>query len=246
MYIKHQTTHDLYIKSVNNEVDSLVKDDLAEIEQLKRDRVRFGKRFDWLMFWFNPVFSIGLGLLLTNSFLVGFLICIVPYVLIHFIDHSKSEKEAFYKKVDERIALLESAIEKQRAEVVALRNLRPQGMRHFDTPIYERLISGVKTKATTTTVGGSFVYHIATDNMLLDEGYIGVTKDFLRREREHFTELYNGTHQNIKLQSAFTVYGRELKMRVLHSNISEQESYNLENRYRPAANIGLNIRQGGI
>ncbi|HCM1475894.1 TPA: hypothetical protein N2917_004405 [Vibrio parahaemolyticus] len=246
MYPRRQSKFDLYTESVNKEVAQATRVEASEISRLEKEREKLGNRFEWVYFWFNPIFAIGIGLAFADSFWVGIGIFLVPQVLIKIFDYSKSEKESIYTEIAENISENESKIQQIKTKIVFERNSRPEGMRHFDTAIYERLISDIKTKAQTTTTGRSYVYHIATKDMTLEEGYVGVTTNFLRRENEHFCDLHCGSHTNSKLQKAFDLFGSELKMKILHSNISESESYALESRYRPAPGIGLNIRQGGL
>lgn len=53
----------------------------------------------------------------------------------------------------------------------------------------------------------SGIYRIR--NTKKDVFYIGSTKDFLRRKRDHWRELRKGTHSNPKLQRSWDLYGEE-------------------------------------
>lgn len=46
-------------------------------------------------------------------------------------------------------------------------------------------------------------------NLVNGKCYVGSTKSFTKREREHFRLLKNGKHWNVKLQRAFNKYGLE-------------------------------------
>ena len=46
-------------------------------------------------------------------------------------------------------------------------------------------------------------------NKINGKKYIGITEDFFRREKEHFSLLEKNKHVNYKLQTDYNLYGKE-------------------------------------
>lgn len=86
------------------------------------------------------------------------------------------------------------------------------------------------------------VYHISEPGAPLSEGYIGVTIDFDRRSKDHFTALKRGQHKNVILQEAYK--STFVITKILEA--PEEYSYDIESKLRPMPMMGLNIVAGGI
>lgn len=52
-------------------------------------------------------------------------------------------------------------------------------------------------------------YYYKISNIKNGSFYIGITTDYLKRKRQHFSQLECGTHQNYKMQSDYKIYGKE-------------------------------------
>tara|TARA_R110002167_G_C12411579_1_gene627979 strand:+ start:50 stop:640 length:591 start_codon:yes stop_codon:yes gene_type:complete len=86
------------------------------------------------------------------------------------------------------------------------------------------------------------IYHIKTDGMGIDEGYIGVSIDVNQRIYNHFRLMKKGSHYNPILNRAFLKY--DLSVSIVASGTVD-EMYNLEEKLRPEKYIGWNIAIGG-
>ena len=86
-------------------------------------------------------------------------------------------------------------------------------------------------------------YHLAMHTDPCTEGYIGVTNDITRRNKEH---MRNSNNLHNHFYNAIEYYGKEnIILTILYENLSEEQAYNLENIYRPEPNIGWNYAIGG-
>ena len=144
-----------------------------------------------------------------------------------------------------RKAHLTAYLEGKRLDLLAERKARPVGFQSLSLQAYTDIKSALKVPFQANSKGSSCVYHIALEGWDLTQGYVGVSSNYFNRRNQHFRALRDGTHDNDKLQSAYNKYGSSLEMKILHNGISEYESYLLESRYRPIANMALNIRKGG-
>jgi len=72
------------------------------------------------------------------------------------------------------------------------------------------------------------------------EGYIGLTNNYERRIKEHFSIKYD----NI-LTKAIKKYNNDLVHEILYCDLSEDEAKKIEKKYRPKMRIGWNIMSGG-
>lgn len=73
------------------------------------------------------------------------------------------------------------------------------------------------------------------------QGYVGITKDFTERMRAH-----KKNKKKSPLRDAIRAYGwNNLKVTILHNDLSLEEALQLEREYRPSQNIGWNLQQGG-
>ncbi|ASI96244.1 hypothetical protein [Vibrio rotiferianus] len=140
---------------------------------------------------------------------------------------------------------LELFVEDKKKLLLLERNSRPSGFQSLTLNEFKGLKSALHAPLSPKTKGSSCVYHIAVNGWDLTKGYVGVSNNFFKRKQQHFSSLKVGEHENKKLQDAFNLYGSELKMKILHNGISESESYFIEKKYRPNANMALNIRRGG-
>lgn len=78
-------------------------------------------------------------------------------------------------------------------------------------------------------------------NNLFLEGYIGITSNLEARIKSH---SYN--KKKTRFTSAISKYGiTNLIIKVLHNDLSLEESLKLEEFYRPTQNIGWNLQKGG-
>lgn len=75
--------------------------------------------------------------------------------------------------------------------------------------------------------------HLKDQNDYLNEGYIGITKNFNKRLKDH--------RKNKKFKDIWEGLVKE----ILFDNLSLTEALNLENKYRPFQNIGWNSQKGG-
>ena len=71
------------------------------------------------------------------------------------------------------------------------------------------------------------------------EGYIGITNNMERRNKEHLRNK-NKTH----FTNALNIYA-DIHYEILHTNITLEEASDLEYAYRPTTNIGWNSAIGG-
>jgi hypothetical protein len=92
-----------------------------------------------------------------------------------------------------------------------------------------------------------YLYHIR-DPFLSDgwgfDGYVGITKDFKRRRREHFHELARGTHSNRAMQAAHDASENGLQM-VLVATGPEHEILARERLFAHSPNRFWNRQVGG-
>ena len=85
------------------------------------------------------------------------------------------------------------------------------------------------------------VYSIGKRGSIIDQRYVGVSKDHLRREKEHFKLLNEGLHPTEPLQKSFD---ESFDFRIeLYGEL--EYCYEMEKKLRPKSNMGLNIAPGG-
>jgi predicted GIY-YIG superfamily endonuclease len=88
-----------------------------------------------------------------------------------------------------------------------------------------------------------YVYWIkaAHHDNILDEGYVGITKNFNERMKAHCKNK-----RNSKLVAAKTKYGwSNLIKEILFEGLSLEAALEIERAYRPSLNIGWNHQRGG-
>ncbi len=76
----------------------------------------------------------------------------------------------------------------------------------------------------------------------LNDGYIGISKDYKKRFKDHYAEIKH--HPHYKLSRALNKY-KDIDIMVLHSGFTQDEALIIENIYRPLEKIGWNIAKGG-
>ena len=86
------------------------------------------------------------------------------------------------------------------------------------------------------------LYHIKSDNMTLNEGYIGISTSFEKRKYNHIRLMKECKHYNPILNRAYKKYS--LYFEVI-SNGSLEEMLFLEEKLRPNKSMGWNIEKGG-
>lgn len=80
-------------------------------------------------------------------------------------------------------------------------------------------------------------------NNILTQGYIGVSKNVVKRIKDHLYMLEQNTHENIHLSRSYKKYGNFVHDIILEGD--ENYCYLIENFIRPEYNIGWNIAPGG-
>ena len=81
--------------------------------------------------------------------------------------------------------------------------------------------------------------------MTIREGYIGITSNFSIRRNAHINNAINNRHPNQHLMKALKKY-TDIIFVELHSGLSLEDALSCEAFYRPCANIGWNIKAGGL
>lgn len=108
-----------------------------------------------------------------------------------------------------------------------------------------KYISCVKKK------GEYKIHYIYTiKNIKTNQYYIGLTNNYKRRKKRHFSDLRNQKHDNIKLQRSFNKYGEDNFefIVLLEKNCSREEINELEIKFIKkynAFNKGFNLNEGG-
>lgn len=91
------------------------------------------------------------------------------------------------------------------------------------------------------------VYWIHLDSQVdkMTEGYVGVTgRSLVIRCNQHTRLAQECNNKGITLQNVIRKHGKALKVDLLFVG-TQEECFEMEKHYRPAANIGWNIRIGG-
>ncbi len=92
-------------------------------------------------------------------------------------------------------------------------------------------------------------YYYKISNIENGSFYIGITTDYLKREKQHFNKLKNNVHPNYKLQNDYNIYGKEKFIFEVIDNFegtkeeAYQKEYNLIQKYK--ATNSYNILEGG-
>lgn len=92
-------------------------------------------------------------------------------------------------------------------------------------------------------------YYYKITNIKNGSFYIGITVDYLKRKREHFSQLECNTHVNYKMQSDYNIYGKDsFTFEVIEEFDGDaEEAYNKEyeliQKYN--ATSSYNIAEGG-
>ena len=84
----------------------------------------------------------------------------------------------------------------------------------------------------------TYVYHLYTDGMSIEEGYVGVSKDPRRRLNDHKRKALGPMYEKFKKHT-------DIKMKMIYSSSDRYDCYLKEKELRPKANIGWNIAAGG-
>lgn len=74
----------------------------------------------------------------------------------------------------------------------------------------------------------------------MSEGYVGITKNPMRRLNEHKT----GCNHRSRIFPALQKY-EDIELIILHSDLTIEEAKALEKHYRPRKEIGWNLAEGG-
>ena len=74
------------------------------------------------------------------------------------------------------------------------------------------------------------------------DGYVGITKNFKRRMKDHKTVF---SPNKAPLNFLIKLYGKDIRFYVLDENLTKVQALNLEKFYRPKMRIGWNIAEGG-
>jgi hypothetical protein len=90
----------------------------------------------------------------------------------------------------------------------------------------------------------TFVYWIHLKNHNIQEGYIGVSNNAIKRYSEHCYLVENNKHENIHLTRAFKKYKDKIIFSILLES-SEDYCYKMETKLRPIRDTGWNIAEGG-
>ena len=85
-----------------------------------------------------------------------------------------------------------------------------------------------------------YVYHIHTDGMGLDQGYVGISVDPKSRWAEH-----RRRNENPVLSRAIKKYGDSIKYGILSANDTLEDALWQEFTLRPFERMGWNIAKGG-
>lgn len=85
-----------------------------------------------------------------------------------------------------------------------------------------------------------YVYHIHTDGMGLDQGYVGISVDPKLRWTEH-----RRRNENPVLSRAIKKYGQDIKCRILSVHDTTEEALWQEFTLRPFERMGWNLVKGG-
>jgi hypothetical protein len=86
----------------------------------------------------------------------------------------------------------------------------------------------------------AYVYHIHTDGMGIDQGYVGISIEPKARWGEHHRR-----NENPILSRAIKKYGDNLKHSILSVHDTVEDALWQEHTLRPFKNIGWNIAKGG-
>lgn len=87
--------------------------------------------------------------------------------------------------------------------------------------------------------------HLQEHTDINSEGYIGVSKNAIKRLNQHLTDILNEDHVNPHLVNAVNKYSWDNLVKDIVVNGEEAYCYDVEARLRPAKNIGWNLAPGG-
>lgn len=89
-------------------------------------------------------------------------------------------------------------------------------------------------------------YHLSTHTDANKQGYIGITKDLVKRHNTHMWCAKSKTY-NTHFANAIRKYGESgLTLDILHICEGKEEAKMLEEVYRPTKDIGWNMAPGGV
>lgn len=79
-------------------------------------------------------------------------------------------------------------------------------------------------------------------NKVNGKTYVGSTKDYIKRQNQHFYSLNSGKHHNVYLQRTFNKYGNVFEFSILEDNITTDQQFIKEelwaNELKPEYNLG--------
>ena len=92
-------------------------------------------------------------------------------------------------------------------------------------------------------------YYYRISNIKNGSFYIGITTDYLKREKQHFSNLECNSHPNYKMQKDYNIYGREAFIFEIMDEYDgdAEEAYNKEYELiqKTQATKSYNILEGG-
>ena len=78
------------------------------------------------------------------------------------------------------------------------------------------------------------------------EGYVGISSNSLiERKKSHHKAAKSKKTENLHFHNALNKYNDEVIWEIVHTNLSREGAFQLENDYRPRINIGWNSDAGG-
>lgn len=79
------------------------------------------------------------------------------------------------------------------------------------------------------------------------QGYIGVSMNTLtERKTSHYKTAKSNKKRNVHFHNALTKYNDEVIWSTLRNNLTKDEAFALEEKYRPEIEIGWNTDKGGV
>jgi uncharacterized protein (DUF433 family) len=78
------------------------------------------------------------------------------------------------------------------------------------------------------------------------EGYVGMSSDFDERKKSHYKTAQSSRKRNVHFHNALLKYDGKVIWEVMHSDLTEDEAFAVEEIYREDINIGWNTDKGGV